>query len=292
MTMAVSGEGHDTSAFRDQHDHDQGPVARKRKSGMVRRRMALVSFVLTGALMAGFAAMVMLGVDSDTDTSGNSLANYVPAPTPAIDALASAPAIWTNHARPDPIFQLRAPELHGLPTIYTARSHGSGGQEDALVFGNFASEALHMRLAVYRMGNEAAAPSTFFVDLVRRAADAGVSVVRNDLPATQPTKFGPAEVAGAVLSSGGVERECTAFRIREGDNPVEVSGWMCNSTPVARETLGCIIDDLILDTAILETVTTQPEQQKAALVTLFDQSASRLRQECGSVPLPVGPQGE
>lgn len=250
------------------------------------RRLSLLSFVLSATLLAGLAAVLLLDVEPVSSPSGPGVTAYVPAPTPAIDALgdklAQKPDIWTAVADAQPLFGLRTIELLDLPARYDVREHGLGGREDTLSFGDFGSEALHLQLIIYRTGGEAPAPSTFFVDLARRAAESGVGVVSLGRAVAQETKFGVAEVAEAQLSRAGAERSCRAFRLAaSADMPHRIMGWACDAEPVTAPEIGCFVDHLALTEAAQDT----------PLAALFEAAAGRQRPECGGVPLPVPPKG-
>src|SRR6185436_6502652 len=71
--------------------------------------------------------------------------------------------------------------------------------EDKLVYGVFEADEPYLRLAVFRGPDEAGAPRSFFIDLARRAGEAGLGVIRTARPATMATKLGTLEAAEIVL---------------------------------------------------------------------------------------------
>lgn len=176
-----------------------------------------------------------------------------PAPAPlALEAQGEPEGVaaWVPIERPFAPFNLEAPELDRLPRRHDAARHTSGGgRDDVFVFGAFEADALHLRLSAYRPGGEAPASSTFFVDLVRRAGEAGLAVVRSAVAAPLTTKLGAVEAADAVLSGQGGERPCLAFRFLSDDPALRLSGWLCGTRerPADRATFACLIDrfDLI-----------------------------------------------
>jgi hypothetical protein len=171
-----------------------------------------------------------------------------PPPAPATQAagLVAPPADWQPIARPAALYQLPAPELRGLPLVHQARRHRDGGREDVLSFGAFSGDGLHLRLVVRSADPEAAAPS-FFIDLVRRAAEAGFAVTRSGAPSSVATKFGPAEAADVAIEEA-VERDCLAFRSDHPDEALRLSGWVCGTQgrPADRQLLACLLDRLSL----------------------------------------------
>ncbi len=172
--------------------------------------------------------------------------------TPPAPTMASAPAVqappaeWIPIARPAFLFGLAAPELHGLPLVHGARRHREGGREDILVWGAFANEGLHLRLSV-RAGEPAPPGASFFIDLVRRAAEAGFAVTRAGVPDPIATKFGTAEAADVVVEEA-AERDCLAFRADPPDTALHLRGWLCGSgdRPADRQSLACLLDRLSL----------------------------------------------
>lgn len=282
MTFTASGEGHDDG-------HPGEAASRARTRGRRRRRVPPVSVALSALLLAGIVALAIPGVVPTGDTSGSGssapLEAYVARPTPAIDALDDKPALWTNAETPEPLYQLRTQELLDLPARYAAREHGLGGREDVLAFGDYHGEGLHLRLSVYRMGKEAPRPSTFFVDLARRSAEAGVGVTGMGPPVAEDTKFGPTEIADARLNLDGDERACQAFRLMttaEGEQTSwQISGWVCDAAPVAPLEIACFLDHLSVTEAAHDT----------SLSRLFARANERRRPECGGVPQPIPPKG-
>jgi hypothetical protein len=83
------------------------------------------------------------------------------------------------------------------------------------------------------------------VDLVRRAAFAGLSVVRSAQSRPLATKFGIAEAAPVVLAES-AEQPCLAFRFAHGELAFAFTGWICGAEdrPVTEAQLACLIDRL------------------------------------------------
>ncbi|MDJ1159701.1 hypothetical protein QNA08_15865 [Chelatococcus sp. SYSU_G07232] len=195
-------------------------------------------------------------------------------PTPAIEALAEARPIWVEVARPIAVFGVTAPDLGATAHRYEARRHGAGGRDDVLLFGDFSVDAPHVRLSAYRPGGEAPPPGTFFVDLVRNAAEAGLAVGRATVPAAVDTKFGPVEMAEAVFLSGGVSRACVALRLDRSEAGLRLSGWACGTgaRPIDHRRLACILNGLEL----------LAPGEEPGLRALFAAAARRRGQVCGA----------
>src|SRR4051794_18051164 len=95
-----------------------------------------------------------------------------PRPVPAAILVAPPPA-WQPLADAKPRYVVDAPALKGLAQGFEARRHANGGREDKLVYGVFEADEPYLRLAVFRGPDEAGAPRSFFIDLARRAGEAG-----------------------------------------------------------------------------------------------------------------------
>jgi hypothetical protein len=111
----------------------------------------------------------------------------------------------------------------------------------------------------------------FYVDLVRRAAAAGLAVVRSGQSAPVATKFGLVEVAPVTLSEG-VEQACLAFRFTHPELSFGFQGWLCGAEirPVAPDQLACFIDR----------VTLLNGAEDSALKVLFAQAERRRLDSC------------
>jgi hypothetical protein len=128
-----------------------------------------------------------------------------------------------------------------------AREHMSGGREDTLTFGSF-GDLGYGRISLVQGFTEPA--RSFFVDIVRRAAEAGLSVARDAPSRPVPTKFGPME-AGAVTLAGAAEQNCQAFRFADAEASFAFQGWLCGSDahPVEPGHLACLVDRITLRVA-------------------------------------------
>lgn len=125
-----------------------------------------------------------------------------------------------------------------------ARQHTSGAREDTLVLGRF-GEARHARITLVQGSAEPA--RSFFVDIVRRAAQAGLAVAREAQSRVVRTKFGPVEAAAMSLA-GASEQDCQAFRFSDQDTAFGFQGWLCGSgaASVDEAQLACFIDGIAL----------------------------------------------
>ncbi len=157
--------------------------------------------------------------------------------------------VWLRVDRPIATFGFAGPDFEKLPGLYAAARHtGGGGRDDVLLFGRFDGDGPHLRLSVYRPGVEAALPASFFVDLARRASEAGLAVRRSMVATPLPTKFGPFEAAEALLAGPAGDRACLAFRLLSEEPRLRLAGWTCGAParPAERAALACLIDRFAL----------------------------------------------
>jgi hypothetical protein len=176
-------------------------------------------------------------------------------PPSAVPASAAAPVAWFEIAKPVPVYALAAPQLAHETFTYQARRHApGGGREDTLTFGDFAKPGIFMRLAVYRHGAEKPVDDApLFVEMARRAAPLGLSIVHASFEPDQPTRFGPLEMAALTLSAGPLDRQskrenCRGFRLVQMAPGVTIAGLACAG---ADQTLGatdmaCLVNRLDL----------------------------------------------
>lgn len=225
------------------------PVRRTRAAAL--RQIALMTVVLG----SGLAALLML--TPEPLALRPSAADPAPVTQSPLEKGAAAPAkaedepvaAWLRIEQPLALFRLSWPELDGVPQRYEAARHpAGGGRDDVIAFGEFANPSMQLRLSVYRTGSEAPAPGTFFVDLVRRAGESGLAVMRSAIALPVATKFGPMEAADVLLSGQGQERACLAFRLISTAPGLRLSGWLCGTAerPADRAALACLADRLDL----------------------------------------------
>jgi hypothetical protein len=172
------------------------------------------------------------------------IATREPSPAPG-----DAPS-WTRIAHPAPLFTLEAIELSKMQMSYEAtRSTQVEGREDRLVFGSAArADEPFIEVAILRAGAEAGEAASFFVDLSRRAAAAGVAVAKASPGEPLPSKFGEMESAETRLSANGAERSCLAFRRAVPGEVLRLFGWYCPSEGARARApaLSCLIERLEL----------------------------------------------
>ena len=212
----------------DEAFFDESPVRRVRRKRRSWLRMILMSVLMIGGL-------VHFAQQKQAETQVAARKSVPPpvliAPAPAWTPIASAPALY-------------ALEKASGPLAIEARQHTSGAREDMVTVGRF-GDARHARLTLIQGSSEPAL--SFFVDIVRRAAQAGLAVSRNAQSRMIATKFGPVEAASMTLV-GGREQECEAFRFSDGDSGFGFQGWLCAAGAAAPDDaqLSCFIDGIVL----------------------------------------------
>lgn len=229
-----------------------------------RRRFPWLRTGLTSAALVGALAYLAehRGAHHDAAEPSAVPSSALVAPPPTWQPLPSAAAIYAFSGLPDPYFE--------------ARRHGSGGREDILTAGTL-GETGYAHLQI-RRGIPEPAPASFYVDLVRQAAAAGLSVARSGLATRLDTKFGPAETALVTLA-GSVEQSCQAIRFVHAEVSFTIHGWLCGgeARPVTDEDLACLMDRLSL-----------VGSEDPALRVLFAQAEGRRLEACSPAPKLAG----
>ncbi len=227
--MAHIGDIGGTGRDRDWHRDGHGPArAGLSVSG---RRLARVLIMAFGALAVAAAIQRLIP----------------PAPPAPPAGPVVLPPYWATVSRPAPVFVVQGLPANA-PVAYGARSHtAKAGEEDTIVLGAFAAGE-HARLVLERPGPEPRRPAGFTIDMVRRAAEAGISIGRAGQPVPVETRFGIAEVAPMQLSQGTVVRGCSVFRLSAPDEILRIAGWLCAETPTdgPDPRLRCLIEALAL----------------------------------------------
>ncbi|WP_243369873.1 hypothetical protein [Microvirga solisilvae] len=215
----------------DEAFFDERPARRARRKPVRWIRLILMSSLMIAGLVY-FARQK--GDEAKVVARTGVPSSVLIAPAPVWNAVASGPALYAI----DKTFGTASSE---------ARQHTSGAREDTLSLGRF-GEARHARLTLIQGSSE---PSrSFFVDIVRRAADAGLAVSRNAQSRMIVTKFGPVEVAAMSLV-GKSEQDCQTFRFKDHDSGFGFQGWLCDTQAEAIDDaqLACFIDGVMLNGA-------------------------------------------
>ena len=162
-------------------------------------------------------------------------------------------ASWVEIAKPFEFYDLSAPLVANEKMSYAARRHTpGGGREDFLTFGDFSAKGPYVRLSIYRHGAEKIAAPSFFVDMARRAAPAGISLGKTEVSEMQATRFGGFETAAMVLQKGRQTREnCRGFRFSVAPPGLTMAGFACGAgdEPLSGDNFACLINRLDLVSA-------------------------------------------
>ncbi len=210
----------------DEAFFDERPARRARRKPVRWFRLILMSSLFIGGL-------VYLARQKENETQ---VATRTGVPSSVL--IAPAP-IWSPVAATPALYAVE--KASGNVSI-EARQHTSGAREDTLTLGRFGEER-HARLTLIQSSTEP--PRSFFVDIVRRAAQAGLAVSRNAQSRMIATKFGPVEAAAMTLVGKG-EQDCQTFRFADRDSGFGIQGWMCSASALDDAQLACFIDGIAL----------------------------------------------
>jgi hypothetical protein len=206
---------------------DERPSRHARKRRLAWFRVTLMSSLIV-ATLAYFAPRDGMEKKPASQREGVPVSVLI-APAPMWNPLPQAAALYTF-------------EKSTLPVTAEARQHTNGAREDTLMLGRF-GDARHARITLLQGSTEPA--RSFFIDIVRRAAQAGLAVSRNAQSRMVATKFGPLEAA-AITLTGQREQDCQAFRFPHNEAGFGFEGWLCGATPVDETQLACFVDGLSL----------------------------------------------
>jgi hypothetical protein len=239
-----------------------------RPSRPTRSRGGPFGWIRTGlGCAAAIVALVLLAREGLRDGAGSAPVQPV---RPAV--LVAPTPVWQAIPDARPGYTIDIPKLKRLAQAHEARRHAEGGREDKLVYGVFESERLYLRLVLFRGPRDPDRPASFFLDLARRAGEAGLAVVRSGRTASVETKLGALETAEVALSDS-IERPCTAFRLRPVEVGFSAHGWYCAGREEVGPDLACFIDRLAL----------LPAADADALKVLFAQAERRRNPSCGPI---------
>jgi hypothetical protein len=204
---------------------------------------------LIGAAAAAAAAAVGLAYavsDFHLDREAES-----EAPLAAASPTLPTKPVWAPITRPIQIYALDAADVAGTLANYEARRHISdNGREDVLSFGTFDGVSPYVRLSIYRAPQDIPS-SSFFLDMARTAADAGLWIGHNTVASPLVTRFGPFEAADIALGASNDPSICLGFRFFAGSPVLRITGFYCGTTthPADRSALKCLLNRLDLVSA-------------------------------------------
>jgi hypothetical protein len=155
-------------------------------------------------------------------------------------------------------FDLASPEFAKEKREFSTKWFDRGARDDILTIGEFAGGGAFLRLAVQQVDGEKLPNSDFYLDVSRRASQAGLAVARIGPPSPLRTRFGAFDAADILLAQGGPEamspaavsaaseRACVVARMINSKLSLEIVGLACGAPakPIDRRTFGCILDRL------------------------------------------------
>ncbi len=159
------------------------------------------------------------------------------------------PPAWADIVKPIEIFDVTAPQFDRQPRSYLARRNvAGGGRQDFLSFGTLDGAAPYLRLSIYQVGTETVPTAPLFVDVARRAADAGLGIRHSGTPYLVPTRFGQFEVLDLDMADAAVPA-CKGFRIQTSSPDLRFVGLFCppKDKPVTAAALGCVLERIDLN---------------------------------------------
>lgn len=205
----------------------------ERPSRRARKPLPWLRVILLSCLsIAGLVYFAQQGRREKQSSEPKSIpASVLIAPAPVWKPVSPSPAVY-------------ALERSVGPLALQARQHTSGAREDTMIVGAFGAVP-HAQVTLFQ--GFAEPERSFFVDLVRRAAEAGLSVARNAQSRMIATKFGPVEAAAVTLAGSG-EQSCQAFRFADRQAGFGFQGWLCGGEANASgdTQLVCFIDGIAL----------------------------------------------
>lgn len=195
------------------------------------------------------------------DTGGNS---------PAQAGGARAAGAWEEVADPRPRFALSGSQFGREPDFYSVRRNvAGGGRLDQMAFGAPHEPGPYLRFTFYRPFDEPVSGVSFWLEMARRAGEAGLALERaQPVPELVDTRFGAFEIG--VLRASGPQgpRPCLGFRHQGHEPEFAISGVAClNVEPaLARQALVCAI----------EAVTLAPGDDDGELTDFFERADARV----------------
>lgn len=226
----------------------------RRPARRLQGRLALAALVCLGALALAWRA-------GDAER-----------PTPEEPAPAPKPE-WIERADAPRLVDLDYAEAVGLAQAHRVLTRpADGARRDVFALGE--ADGPLLRLSTQRGGADA--PSPFYVEMARAAAETGRAVAFATQPSPLATRLGTFEAADFALSREGGRTLCVGFRnAAAGEAALRVSGFACAEPDVGegrglRRSAACLVDSLEL----------APSVSDAGLERLFAARELASRTDC------------
>ena len=206
---------------------------------LVEPRSSIVPALVLGVMAIGgvLSLTTMLSAHPNVDTT----------PTAKIATVSR----WADRPITEAGFVMEVPEFTKAPPEYLAEAQASTGNlRDTLILGD---DRRFIRLTIQRQNAAAAItqasikPADFYVEMVRRSADAGLAINRAGQPQIIESRFGKLEIADLNLTGPQGALTCAGVRMAEHAPQFAISGMMCGMTlPLNLEKIACLTDRLEL----------------------------------------------
>src|SRR5215217_4371794 len=190
---------------------DERPARRLRRRPSSWLRVALMSLCSIAGL--AYLALQLEPAPRPAERAKEVPSSVLLAPAPAWKPVSPSPAAYALAGASGSV-------------AMEARQHTNGAREDTLILGRF-GDFRYAQVSLVQGQPETA--GSFYIDIVRRAARAGLAVAHQGLGRTVPTKFGTLEAAPLTLAAKG-EQACQAFRFADADADFSFQGWICGSS--------------------------------------------------------------
>jgi len=225
---------------------------------LVERRSSIVPALVLGAMAIGgvLSLTTMLSAHPNVDTTP--IAKIAPT------------ARWTDRPITEAGFVLEVAEFTKAPPEYLAEIQPTTGNlRDTVILGE---DRRFIRLTIQRQSAAApqqasVKPADFYVEMVRRSADAGLAIARAGQPQMVESRFGKLEIADLSLTGSQGTLTCAGVRMAGHAPQFAISGMMCGMTqPLNLEKIACLTDRLELkdgDDADLIDIFTNADQVSA-----------------------------
>lgn len=206
---------------------DERPARRLRRKGPSWLRVILMCSCSIAGL--AYLALQLEPARRPAERAKQVPSSVLVAPAPAWKPVPASPALYALAGATGPI-------------AMEARQHTNGAREDTLVLGRF-GDFRYAQVSLVQGTPETA--GSFYIDIVRRAARAGLAVAHQGQGRSVATKFGTLEVAPLTLAAKG-EQACQAFRFADAETDFSFQGWLCGSSAPDDAQLACFIDGMTL----------------------------------------------
>lgn len=163
-----------------------------------------------------------------------------------VEARQGAGGVWEPIAAVEPRFALAGSLFDRAPDLYSARRHsGGGGRLDQMAFGLPHAPGAYLRLTFYRPLDEPVGAASFWLEMARRAGEAGLALERTPpVPDLVQTRLGEFEIGALAASGPQGPRACLGFRRQWRSPGFVMSGLACidGDPDAARAALVCALE--------------------------------------------------